>query len=197
MNTVKNLVKNEPVVSAAVITGLVGALLRLLISFGIDITPDQVEEITEPRESSRATAAWPLAAASTVTPRSARETSCSSSPAVTLTVTDSARSETRAAISSGVWPATSCPRIVVPGRARPSNCFAYARAPPPRTTAITAMIASRMKTSRLRPPRRADGPPSAAGSLTFVMILVPFSTAVVSSLAWSARGHRGPSPAPP
>src|SRR5699024_2892546 len=74
------------------------------------------------------------------------------------------RSETRAAISSGVWPATSCPRIVVPGRARPSNCFAYARAPPPRTTAITAMIASRMKTSRLRPPRRADGPPSAAGS---------------------------------
>lgn len=47
MNTVKNLVKNEPVVSAAVITGLVGALLRLLISFGIDITPDQVEAILD------------------------------------------------------------------------------------------------------------------------------------------------------
>ena len=47
MNTVKNLVKNEPVVSAAVITGLVGALLRLLISFGIDITQDQVEAILD------------------------------------------------------------------------------------------------------------------------------------------------------
>lgn len=47
MNTVKNLVKNEPVVSAAVITGLVGAILRLLISFGIDITQDQVEAILD------------------------------------------------------------------------------------------------------------------------------------------------------
>ena len=47
MNTVKNLVKNEPVGSAAVITGLVGAILRLLISFGIDITQDQVEAILD------------------------------------------------------------------------------------------------------------------------------------------------------
>lgn len=47
MNPVKNLVKNEPVVSAAVITGIVGALLRLLIAFGIDITSDQVEAILD------------------------------------------------------------------------------------------------------------------------------------------------------
>jgi len=44
---VKNLVRNEPVVSAAVITGIVGALLRLLIAFGIDITGEQVEAILD------------------------------------------------------------------------------------------------------------------------------------------------------
>lgn len=43
----KKFLKNEPVVSAAVITGLVGAILRLLISFGIDITGDQVEAILD------------------------------------------------------------------------------------------------------------------------------------------------------
>lgn len=43
----KKFLKNEPVVSAAVITGLVGAILRLLISLGIDITGDQVEAILD------------------------------------------------------------------------------------------------------------------------------------------------------
>lgn len=47
MNTVKNFTKSEPVVSAAVITGLVGALLRLLVAFGIEITNDQVEAILD------------------------------------------------------------------------------------------------------------------------------------------------------
>lgn len=43
----KKFLKNEPVVSAAVITGLVGAILRLLISFGVDITSEQVEAILD------------------------------------------------------------------------------------------------------------------------------------------------------
>lgn len=47
MNSVKNLVRNEPVVSAAVITGIVGGILRLLIAFGIDITSEQVEAIVD------------------------------------------------------------------------------------------------------------------------------------------------------
>lgn len=50
MNAIKKsqgLLRNEPVVSAAVITALVGALLRLLIAFGIDISSDQVEAILD------------------------------------------------------------------------------------------------------------------------------------------------------
>ena len=50
MNVIKKsqgLLRNEPVVSAAVITALVGALLRLLIAFGIDISSDQVEAILD------------------------------------------------------------------------------------------------------------------------------------------------------
>lgn len=43
----KQFLKNEPVISAALITGIVGALLRLLISFGIDISSDQVEAILD------------------------------------------------------------------------------------------------------------------------------------------------------
>lgn len=47
MNVIKKTLRNEPVVSAAIITGLVGALLRLLIAFGIDISSEQVEAILD------------------------------------------------------------------------------------------------------------------------------------------------------
>lgn len=41
----KNLIKNEPVVSAAAITGLVGAILGVLVAFGVPVTGDQAEAI--------------------------------------------------------------------------------------------------------------------------------------------------------
>src|SRR5699024_7016022 len=148
-------------------------------------SPDQVEAITPANESSRSTAACAVAVASTVTPRSARLFSSSSSPAVTVTVTDSPRSAASAAISSGVWPATSWASTVVPGGARPSNCFAWASAPPVRTTAKSAMIAISWSATRRRPRRPVgrDGPPGAAVSVTFVMETDPFSAAVVTAPA--------------
>lgn len=44
MNTHKKL-SNEPVITAAAIGALVGAVLSLLISFGVPVTGDQVEAI--------------------------------------------------------------------------------------------------------------------------------------------------------
>lgn len=41
----KNVVKTEPVITAAAIPLLVGAVLILLVSFGIPVTPEQADAI--------------------------------------------------------------------------------------------------------------------------------------------------------
>lgn len=41
----KNFIDNEPVLSAAAITALAGAILGCLVAFGVPVTGDQVEAI--------------------------------------------------------------------------------------------------------------------------------------------------------
>src|SRR5699024_4891007 len=126
-----------------------------------------------------------VAVASTVTPRYARLFSSSLSPAVTVTVKEAPRSAPSWALAPGALPGTSWPSTVVRGGARPSNRFAYVRAPPVSAKATTAMVGNSRSATRRRPwrPVGRDGPPGAAVSVTFVMETDPFSAAVVTAPA--------------